>query len=913
MRGPQQLTADVSDAWQRFWFAPSDPLPLGVMRILLGAMLFYSHLIWSLDLIGFFGASGWNNAGIIKSLQQDTLAWSLWWFVPTGAEYQFHVGCLIVLFLFWIGFATRATSILAWIITVSYAHRSMLSNFGLDQVNAMLAFYLMLAPCGARLSFDSWWRKRKKIAVTPSASATLAARLIQVHICVIYVWAGLSKLQGSAWWTGDAIWQVIANYEYQSADLTWLANYPTVLQLATHGLLLFEITFPFLVFHRRLRPLAFAIGIALHLGIGAFLGMWTFGLIMICGYLAFFNADEIRSAGNALVAFVARVGRVQAEVALPEEKQPQVRNGIRLALPAPDQPADQELHDPNSAPGEGRRPIAANETASLPQVAPQPEWDASASSAHVLTNGSPRSRRRFVADELLYVARSKQQRANVRAYFRRHDMACCVLRGAAELIERTVNLRKATIVLRAKDFSRTELQFWCDELAETNPQGQFRIFLLPDSTQRNTTEGLEVPPRIRLFRLSATTTLRRIRKLYVNQDWNATPSADDDSIPPAANTIRAAKFMSWLFILLVLTGCGAKKNTPKVQLERARMLLERGQLHDSVQAFTTALSQANGSADDYYDRGVAYERLKQLEQAAADYTEALRLAPMHSQALNNRAVVLAQMGRVEDALLDLSQAIEINPNDALAWGNRGLARHESGAFAEAIDDYSHAIELTQEPRLYFQRGNVYVDFDRPQQAVEDFSAAIDLDKDFVRAYLNRANAFVQLGKLDEAVADMQKASQMDSEVSMTGAIQQLRQQIRGEQWQDTAAAGLAQWLKTEGYEIRPAQDESLSPFMLVGDSGHDAGAACFISPTGPRGAPVFEVSLSEKLVGFEGQVALLVVDKQELIRSDRMPSADRPAWLKDWRFDWKPVESDFVPSQVEVLLGPPADSLSTEQ
>ena len=38
------------DAWNRFWFRPADPLVLGVLRVLVGSMLFYSHLVWTLDL-----------------------------------------------------------------------------------------------------------------------------------------------------------------------------------------------------------------------------------------------------------------------------------------------------------------------------------------------------------------------------------------------------------------------------------------------------------------------------------------------------------------------------------------------------------------------------------------------------------------------------------------------------------------------------------------------------------------------------------------------------------------------------------------------------------------------------------------------------------------------------------------------
>ena len=42
-------------AWDRFWFTPAAPQSLALIRILAGAMLFYTHLVWSLDLVAFLG------------------------------------------------------------------------------------------------------------------------------------------------------------------------------------------------------------------------------------------------------------------------------------------------------------------------------------------------------------------------------------------------------------------------------------------------------------------------------------------------------------------------------------------------------------------------------------------------------------------------------------------------------------------------------------------------------------------------------------------------------------------------------------------------------------------------------------------------------------------------------------------
>ena len=51
--------SEAWDAWTEFWFAPSSPTTLSAIRVLAGAMLLYTHLVWSFGLTDFFGDDGW--------------------------------------------------------------------------------------------------------------------------------------------------------------------------------------------------------------------------------------------------------------------------------------------------------------------------------------------------------------------------------------------------------------------------------------------------------------------------------------------------------------------------------------------------------------------------------------------------------------------------------------------------------------------------------------------------------------------------------------------------------------------------------------------------------------------------------------------------------------------------------------
>ena len=149
----------VWSPWREFWFKPADPTPLAVMRILFGGMLLYTHSVWGLNLEGFFGPNGWQGEALVRTVQQGQLAWSFWWWVPDGLRLTVHLVSLGILVLYMLGALTPVTSILAYVITVSYAYRAPLANYGLDQINAIAALYLAIGPSGAVLSVDRLWRR----------------------------------------------------------------------------------------------------------------------------------------------------------------------------------------------------------------------------------------------------------------------------------------------------------------------------------------------------------------------------------------------------------------------------------------------------------------------------------------------------------------------------------------------------------------------------------------------------------------------------------------------------------------------------------------------------------------------------------------------------------------------------------
>ncbi len=288
-------------AWNDFWFTAIDAATLSLIRICVGAMLLYTHFIWTFNLYAFFGPRGWLPMELVERDQEifQNFAWSLFYHIESPALiWCVHIVALVVFVMLMMGLFSRVVSVLAAFLAIMYVVRvSPGAFFGLDKINCFLALYLTIGPCGARYSLDSLWRKRSGNTdePRPSVSANLAIRLMQWHLAIIYLFSGLGKLQGQAWWTGEATWMSIANLEYQSLDVTFLAHYPALLDLLTHVTVFWELFYIVLIWNRWLRPWMLMIAVGMHGFIALCLGMMTFGIAMLIANLAFVSPRLVRA------------------------------------------------------------------------------------------------------------------------------------------------------------------------------------------------------------------------------------------------------------------------------------------------------------------------------------------------------------------------------------------------------------------------------------------------------------------------------------------------------------------------------------------------------------------------------------------------------------------------------------------
>lgn len=156
----------------------------------------------------------------------------------------------------------------------------------------LFAFYLIfLSP-----------RAKHVLAVFVSNLAFLACRL---QFLLVYIVAGLTKLTGTTWLDGSAIYYALHLSYYGNASPSRLIEVPLLLQLLTWSWLVFQLLMPVMIWWKPARIWLFVYALLMHGFIALGMNLPDFGLGMIAAYSLFITA----SAAYRLDAWASAVRR----------------------------------------------------------------------------------------------------------------------------------------------------------------------------------------------------------------------------------------------------------------------------------------------------------------------------------------------------------------------------------------------------------------------------------------------------------------------------------------------------------------------------------------------------------------------------------------------------------------------------
>jgi hypothetical protein len=283
---------------------------LAVLRVGLGfQVVFYSLSLrndWNYLLSGT--ASGLVTRNLAEALisLESRFVPRLGWLVALGAHVGLHEET--VLSVAWIcllvggcgllvGLACRYSAILAWLLHLCAAKSGGFVSYGVDNFMTIGLCYLMLSPLPDRYSLD--WRLRELRPKNPQLLG-FWHRVLQLHLCVIYFFSGLTKCLGGGWWDGSNVWRALIRPPFNVIDPEILVRWKSLFPVAGIFICLLEIGYPFFIWNGKTRMIWLICICGMHLGIGLMMGMYLFALIMIVLNLAAFGPGLLRAGGERM-------------------------------------------------------------------------------------------------------------------------------------------------------------------------------------------------------------------------------------------------------------------------------------------------------------------------------------------------------------------------------------------------------------------------------------------------------------------------------------------------------------------------------------------------------------------------------------------------------------------------------------
>jgi tetratricopeptide (TPR) repeat protein len=141
----------------------------------------------------------------------------------------------------------------------------------------------------------------------------------------------------------------------------------------------------------------------------------------------------------------------------------------------------------------------------------------------------------------------------------------------------------------------------------------------------------------------------------------------------------------------------------------------------------------------FFQRGIAYERLKQWDKAEPSFRKALELNPNQAQVLNYLGYSLVDMNINLDEGLDMvKKAVDAKPDDGYIVDSLGWAYYRMGKFEDSVTELERAVQLRAgDATINDHLGDAYWRVGRKLEAVYQWNRALisegdDVNRDHIK-------------------------------------------------------------------------------------------------------------------------------------------------------------------------------------
>ncbi len=231
-------------------------------------------------------------------------------------------------------------------------------------------------------------------------------------------------------------------------------------------------------------------------------------------------------------------------------------------------------------------------------------------------------------------------------------------------------------------------------------------------------------------------------------------------------------------------------------INRGLVYNELGDYEKSISDYNKAIEIDSKCALAFNNRGYTRFKQKDYQGALEDYNKAILLNPKFQMALDNKALLFQTVclkddkdfnekyylslgiadvneGNFPEAISSLDEALTLNPNSEVAYFYKAICFHSLNRTAEAYENYTKAIELNKNMvDAYFNRGQLLFKTN-PKQALDDFVSAVALDSKFIDAYYSIAAIQKNLGQYKEAIKNLDKIIELEPQAVNAKTLKKL--------------------------------------------------------------------------------------------------------------------------------------------
>lgn len=248
----------------------------------------------------------------------------------------------------------------------------------------------------------------------------------------------------------------------------------------------------------------------------------------------------------------------------------------------------------------------------------------------------------------------------------------------------------------------------------------------------------------------------------------------------------------------------------------------RGQCYYKLKQYTQAIADFSAAiaidpinAGYYHERGRSYHALQDYDRAIADFYEAIELEPDNAVFYSSRGESYCQRSDYALSISDQSRAIELAPKKPAYYYRRGICHYRASDYTKAIADFTSALNLNpQSSNYYYARSLSYYAQKSYPDAIGGASAAIKQQEK--AEYFNLRglsnHAYAKTGHLpqrdrgwgmnlksredyyDDAIKDFSRAIELDPDNATYYANRSLTYEALGDKHKAGEDQRMVRWL-----------------------------------------------------------------------------------------------------------------------